>query len=226
MTHPLLFRAPGRIPGAPPPPLRERIAALRYVPRLIRLVWETHRGYAASMLALRLMQSVVPLANLWIAKLIIDEVVRLARFGGSARHLWTLVASELAVVVGGDVLARASNLVEGLLGDLFTNRISIRLMEHAATLDLHQFEDPTFYDHLERARQGTTGRLAMLRQLLGMGQDALTLISLTVALVAQAPWLVVLLVVAVLPSFVGETHYAALAYSMIFRRTPERRKLD
>ena len=63
----------------------------------------------------------------------------------------------MGTVVGGELLARASGLVEGLLGDLFTNRISIRIMEHAATLDLHQFEDPEFYDHLERARQGTTG---------------------------------------------------------------------
>src|SRR5439155_17108945 len=146
--------------------------------------------------------------------------------GGSSSHLWMLVGLELGVVVGGDLLARASNLVEGSLGDLFTNRISIRLMRHAATLDLHQFEDPTFYDHLERARQGTSGRMALLGQILGIGQNILTLASLTVAIAAQAPWLILLLVVTVLPSFVGETHFAGIQYAMMFRRTPERRQLD
>ena len=215
-----------RSPNAPRPPLKTRLAAFRLVPRLVRLVWQTHRPYTAAMIALRIVRSVVPVASLWVAKLIIDEVVKLARYGGSPRHLWLLVALEMAIVVGGELLARFSGLVESLLGDLFTNRISVRIMEHAATLDLHQFEDPAFYDHLERARQGTTGRIALLTQLLGMAQSLLTLASLSVAIAAAAPWLLVLLVIAVLPSFVGETHFAALSYSLLFRRTPERRRLD
>ncbi|MDB4875712.1 MAG: transporter related [Gemmatimonadetes bacterium] len=215
-----------RGPNVPRPPLRERLAALRLVPRLLRLVWETQPAYTATMIVLRLVRSLVPVANLWVAKLIIDEVIRLARAGGSPHHLWVLVAIEMATVVGGELLARVSGLIEGLLSDLFTNRISIRIMEHAATLDLHMFEDPKFYDHLERARQGTTGRVALLSQLLGIGQSALTLASLSIGLAAQAPWLLLLLAVAVLPSFVGETHFAALSYSLLFRRTPQRRQLD
>lgn len=215
-----------RDPNAPPPRLKERIAAMRLVPRLIRLVWSTHRGYTLSMIVLRFVRSVVPVATLWVAKLIIDEVVLLAQHGGSSRALWMLVALEMAIVVGGELLARASSLIEGLLSDLFTNRISIQIMEHAATLDLHQFEDPKFYDHLERARQGTSGRVALLAQLLGIGQSILTLISLSVALAAQVPWLLLLLALAVLPSFLGETHFAALSYSLMFRRTPARRQLD
>jgi len=215
-----------RDPNAPPPKLRERLAAMRLVPRLLRLVWETHRPYTLAMIVLRLVRSVVPVGSLWIAKLIIDEVILLARTHGPAHDLWVLVAIEMGIVVGGELLARVSSLIEGLLSDLFTNRISIRIMEHAATLDLHQFEDPQFYDHLERARQGTTGRVALLAQLLGIAQSLLTLISLTVALVAQVPWLLVLLALAVMPSFVGETHFAALTYSLMFRRTPARRQLD
>jgi len=225
MTHPMIVRGP-RDPKAPRPPLKERIAALRLVPRLIGLVWETHRLFTALMIVLRLVRSAVPVTNLWVAKLIIDEVVMLARSGGSTRHLWVLVALEMAIVVGNELLARVSGLTEGLLGDLFTNRVSIRIMEHAATLDLHQFEDPNFYDHLERARQGTTGRVALLSQLLGMAQAFLTLASLSVALAAQAPWLLLLLAAAVLPSFLGETHFAALSYSLLFRWTPQRRQLD
>jgi len=217
-----------RDPDAPRPPLKERIAALRLVPRLIGLVWETHRVYTALMIVLRLIRSAVPVTNLWVAKLIIDEVIMLARTGGagSARHLWFLVALEMGIVVVNELLARLSGLTEGLLGDLFTNRVSIRIMEHAATLDLHQFEDPNFYDHLERARQGTTGRVALLSQILGMAQGFLTLASLSVALAAQAPWLLVLLAAAVLPSFLGETHFAQLSYSLLFRWTPQRRQLD
>jgi len=142
MTHPMMPRA-RRDPNAPRPPLRERIAALRLVPRLIRLVWETQPTYTVLMIVLRLTRSVVPVTNLWVAKLIIDEVVLLARTHGPTEHLWFLVAIEMGVVVVGELLARTSGMIEGLLGDMFTNRISIRIMEHAATLDLHQFEDPS-----------------------------------------------------------------------------------
>jgi len=226
MSQPIIFYGYSRPTNTPKPPLRERMAALQYIPRLLRLVWETHRRFTLAMLGLRLVQSMVPVANLWIAKLVIDEVVRLAQHrGGDASHLWALVATELGIVVGGDLLGRVSGLIEGLLGELFTNRISVRLMEHAATLDLQQFEDPTFYDHLERARQ-STGGAGLVSQLLRMGQDTLTLISFTLALASQEPWLVLLLVVTVLPGFLGETHFSGVNYALRFRRTSERRQLD
>jgi ATP-binding cassette subfamily B protein len=99
-------------------------------------------------------------------------------------------------------------------------------MDHAATLDLAQFEDPEFYDHLERARRQTVGRIALLTLILSMSQDALTLLTLAGALIAYNPWLLLLLAIAVIPSFLGETHFAALGYSLLFRWTPERRQLD
>jgi ATP-binding cassette subfamily B protein len=200
--------------------------ALRYVPQLVRLVWDTHRGFTVAMTALRLVRAFVPIATLWIGKLIIDGVVAAQRDGGTWRAISGLVAVELAIVIVGELLARASSLVESLLGDLFSNRISVRLMEHAATLDLAQFEDPEFYDHLERARRQTVGRIGLIAQLLGLAQDALTLITLSAALLAFSPWLMVLLVVAIVPSFLGETRFAAMEYSLLFRWTPERRQLD
>jgi ATP-binding cassette, subfamily B, bacterial len=195
------------------------------LPKLLGLVWETHRPFTAAMVALRIVRGVVPVASLWVGKLIIDGVIHAASTGQAGR-LWQYVAAECALVLGGEVLARASALVESLLGDLFSNYTSVRLMAHAATLDLAQFEDPAFYDHLERARQQTTGRIALIAQLLGMAQNTLTLVTLAAALVAYNAWLLLLLVVAILPSFLGETHFAALSYSLLFRRTPERRELD
>jgi len=208
------------------PTWRERFAALGNVPPLIKLVWKTHRGFTAAMIALRLAQSAVPVATLWVGKLIIDTVVASLNVSPDYTRLWRLVALEIGIVIAGEWLARASALVESLLGDLFSHQISVRLMEHAATLDLYHFEDPTFYDKLERARRQTTGRVGLLAQLFSMAQDALTLISLGAALAVYSPWLLLLLVLATLPSFLGETHFAGLEYSLMYRRTPERRQLD
>ena len=216
---------PSEKPGEKPS-FRERLDALRYVPQLLRLVWGTHRGLTVAMVILRLIRAFVPISSLWIGKLIIDGVVAAQQSGASWRSIGSLIAIEVAIVVVGELLARASSLVESQLGDLFSNRTSVRLMEHAATLDLAQFEDPQFYDHLERARRQTVGRIGLMAQLLGLAQDALTLVTLGAGLLTFSPWLVVLLVVAIVPSFLGETRFAAMEYSLLYRWTPERRQLD
>ena len=212
---------------------RERLTALRYVPPFIKLVWQTHRGYTVLMVILRVLRAFVPVATLRVGKLIIDAVL-IARetpdVAGQPVYtyydLWKLVALEIAIVVAGQLLARASALIESLAGDLFANQISVRLMRHASSLDLYQFENPEFYDRLERARRQTTGRIGLLPQIFQVGQDTFTLFSLAAALLFFSPWLVLLLVLSVLPSFLGATHYAALEYSLLFRQTPERRLLD
>jgi len=217
--------------GGPPPTWAERLAALRYVPPLLKLVYQTQRGYTVAILALRAVRSFVPLAVLWVGKLIIDGVIAGVRARSTGAvvdwwHLGGLVGLELGIAVVGEALARLSSLLESLLGDLFGNRISVRLMQHAATLDLAQFEDAEVYDHLERARRQTVGRIGLFTLLLATAQSLVTLISLASVLLLQQPWLLLLLAVAVLPSFLGEAHYAALGYSLLFHWTPERRLLD
>ena len=218
-------------PSDKPPTWSQRLEALRHVPPLLRLVFQTHRGYTAAILALRAARSIIPVAVLWIGKLIIDGVIGAiaARSAGRPVDWWALgglVALELGIAVGGEGLARLSALLESLLGDLFANKISVRLMRHAATLDLAQFEDADTYDHLERARRQTTGRIGLFAVLLSTAQDLVTLVSLAAVLLVQLPWLLLLLAVAVVPSFLGEAHFAALGYSLLYRWTPERRLLD
>ena len=224
-------RLGARDPNAPPPSWGERLAALKHIPPLLRLVFQTHRGYTTAILFLRAIRSLIPVAVLWIGKLIIDGViagVAVARAGQTPDwwHLAVLVGLELGIAVVGEGLARLSSLLESLLGDLFGNRLSVRLMEHAATLDLAQFEDAEIYDHLERARRQTIGRIGLFTLLLGTAQDLITLISLASVLLVQLPWLLLLLTVAVLPAFLGEAHFASLGYSLLFQWTPERRLLD
>ena len=231
MTAHRFFPPARNNPGDQPPTWSQRLEALRYVPPLLRLVFQTHRGYTAGILVLRLVRSFIPVAVLWIGKLIIDGVVAAiaATRAGHPLSWWYLgglVAIELGIAVVGEALARLSSLLESLLGDLFANKISVRLMQHAATLDLAQFEDADTYDHLERARRQTVGRIGLFALLLSTAQDLVTLASLAGVLLVQLPWLLLLLAVAVVPSFLGEAHYAALGYSLLFRWTPERRLLD
>jgi ATP-binding cassette subfamily B protein len=221
------FSRPPQNNGIPPLTFKERISALRNLPRFFRLVWQTSRRLTVLNAVLRLAKSAMPVAILYIGKLIIDQVVMLNRNGGgSHNYLWELVSIEFALAVVSDALSRFINLVDGLLGDLFSNHTSVKIMEHAATLDLDQFEDSDFYDKLERARQQTVGRTILLSQVLSQVQDLITMGFLAAGLVAFNPLLIVLLIVAVVPAFLGESYFNDQNYSLSRRRTPERRELD
>ncbi len=215
--------------GKPPLSFKERVGALRYLPPLFRLLWAISPPMVVANGLLRLVRAAVPLLTLLLGKWILNEVVRLTGLPAAARdltHLWTLVGGEIGLVLLSDGLTRAVALLDSLLGDRFSIQTSVQLMEHAAKLDLEQFEDATFYDKLDRARRNTTGRTALMSQVLGQIQDLVTVGFLAVGLIAFSPWLILLLVVALVPAFLGEAHFNGLSYSLTFGWTPERRELD
>ena len=211
----------------PKPTLKEKFAALSNLPMFFKLVWETNRWYTLMNILLRLIRSTIPVSILYIGKLIIDEVILLSKnHGGDPGYLWKLVAAEFALAIISDGLARATALVDSLLGDRFSIHTSVKIMEHASILDLDQFEDSEFYDKLERARQQTTGRTILLSQIFAQVQDTITMAFLLVGLMAFNAWLILLLLVAIIPAFLGESYFNDKSYALTRGQTPERRELD
>jgi ATP-binding cassette subfamily B protein len=218
--------------------LRERFGGLRNVPPFLRLVWQTSPSMMLAQSVLRLIRALLPVATLYVGKLIIDEVVSLVGSthptddlrawlanGWLDRMLW-LLAIEFALAVMSDILGRTVSLLDSLLSERFSNATSLRLMEHAATLDLEDFEDSELQDSLERARRQAAGRMSLLGQLFGQAQDVVTIVSFAAGLFVYAPWLIALMAIALVPAFIGEAHFNAQTYSLNFARTPERRELD
>lgn len=206
---------------------RDRFSALKNLPQFFRIVWQASPPLFIANAALRLIRAAIPALVLYVGKLIIDEVVRLSGPGADdTTRLWELVGSEFGLAILSTALARLSGLVDGLLGDLVTNRTSIRLMEHAATLDLEQFEDAAFYDKLERARRQTTARSFLLSQVFGQVQELISVGFLAVGLAVYNPWLLLLLLLAVIPAFIGDNYFNQKSYSLSRNWTPERRELD
>ena len=180
-----------------------------------------------AVIALRFMAALLPVAMLWISKLIVDQVVAtISRRSVVMSKSGGCLALKSRWPCSSDALSRATALCDSLLGDRFTNYVNLRMMAHATQLDLVSFEDPVFYDKMERARRQTTSRLGMLASLASMAQQTITLLSLSAGIVAFSPWLLLLLIAAVVPPFLGETKFAMLAYSLLYQWTPERRELD
>ena len=208
--------------------LKKRLYALSYLPVFLRLVWKTSPLLTVAASLLRLIRSALPLAMLYVGKLIIDEVVQINNetTDYTSDHVWMLVAIEFGLAIFTDALNRAIILIDSLLGDLFSNHTSVQIMEHAATLDLDQFEDSVFYDKMERARQQTISRTILLSQVMSQIQDIITMLFLAAGLVAFNPWLILLLFIAIIPSFLGESYFNDRSYALTRGQTPERRELD
>src|SRR5579864_2211223 len=132
---------------------RERLTAMRNIPPVLRIVWESGPAVVAGGLIFRLFASLLPMALLWVTKLIIDGIVRaLNTHQPVQRGFWWLVAAEFGLAVLSTILTRIIDYLDALLADKYTRYVSIRVMKHAAELDLLAYEDPVFYDRLDRAR--------------------------------------------------------------------------
>jgi ATP-binding cassette subfamily B protein len=206
---------------------RERFSALRNVPAVLRFVWESGRTVVVLGLITRVIASLLPPALFWVSKLIIDTIFRLiTTHQPAAARLWWLVAAEFAIAVAAGALGRVIDYLDALLAGRYTHHVSVRVMEHAAGLDLMAYEDPAFYDRLERARVQATDRLYMIQAIGRLIQQVITTITLSISIMVFSPWLLLLLIVGVIPAFVGETHFAFVGYAKNFRQTPIRRQLD
>ncbi len=206
---------------------RDRLAALHNIPPVLRLIWAAAPKVVAGGVALRVASALIPVAALGVSKWIIDIVVAMVRHPGPIPgQIWWLLGAEFALAGANNIFGRAIDYTDARLADEFTREVSLRVMKHAAQLDLASFEDPTFHDVLERARLQATDRIGMLNSMGRLVLQVITLVSLSIGVVVYSPWLFLLLVVCVVPAFAGESHFAFLGYSLAHSLTPIRRELD
>lgn len=205
---------------------KERLQALKNIPPLLGLMWKSAPGTVVMGAVSRLAAGIVPIATLDISRLIIKYLVGLSHKHPLPHDFWWLVALEFAFAAGGALCGRLIDYSDTVLADRYTRYISVRVMEHASHLDLVHYEDPGFYDKLERARVQATDRLATIRMMGQLLQQVVTTASFIVGIAFYAPWLLLILVLSIVPAFLGESHFAFLNYALKFRQTSDRRQLD
>jgi ATP-binding cassette, subfamily B, bacterial len=192
----------------------------------MRIVWRSGPPVICGVMSCRLAAALIPVAMLAVSKKILDGVQ--AHYGGHPLppHFWWLVGAEFGFAAIGGIASRAIGYFDSLLADRFTRHVSLMVMDHASRLDLASYEDPAFHDKLERARVQATDRIGMIQSIGSVAQQILAAVSLSLGILWFSPWLLVVLVAAVLPAFVGESHFAFQGYALNMRQTPIRRRLD
>ncbi len=206
---------------------RTRIAAMRNIPPVLHMVWECGPKTVIWSIALRIALALMPLAILAVSKWLINAiVVSLAHHAAVPHYFWWVVVLEFALASITAILSRGMGFCDSLLGDLYLQHISIRVIEHASQLDITAFENPDYYDRLERAKAQATDRIAMVQMMGTLIQQVLTTISLSLYIAIYSPWLLLLLIAGTIPALLGESHFAFLGYAKNFMQTPLRRKMD
>ncbi|HEY2462342.1 MAG TPA: ABC transporter ATP-binding protein [Candidatus Acidoferrum sp.] len=211
----------------PVPKWRERLAALRNTPPVLRMVWKSAPKVIVWSLSCRIIAALLPLAVLAVTRAIIDDIYGFTTHQRALPPIfWWLVVLEFVLAGAGTILVRAINFCDTVLADRYARFISTKIMAHASLLDLTSFEDPLFYDKMERARVQGTDRIIMIQSTGLLIQQIVTTVSLAASIFIFSPWILLALVVCVVPAFLGETHFAFLGYSLNFGQTPARREMD
>jgi len=204
-----------------------RIKALRNLPSLFRMVWAAAPLVVLSSIVCRLMAALVPLGILVVTRQIIDSIYRLtSNHTPLPGSFWLMVFLEFALASLAMVASRLIDFCDSRLADKFTCYINVRIMEHAASLDLVSYEDPRFYDKLERARVQGTDRIGMIQATGRLIQEFITTVSLAASIFLFSPWILFTLILCTLPTFMNETHFAFLGYTLNSQQTASRREME
>ena len=238
-------------PNEGPTDLRGRLRAGRdsvralagTLPRVLGLVWTASRVLTIGLAVATVLAGIVPAITAYIAKLLIDAVVRAisanvagvpaapVTFGpltlDTTGVVVILAGAQFVIYAVSSFLSTLRNVCQQLLQERVTNTIQLQIMDHAAKLDLAFFEDSTSYDLLRRAQQGASSRpLFMVSGVFGLIQTAIAFISMIALLIALSPILALVALVAPIPAFIADTRYGWRGYSFARWASPLRRRMD
>lgn len=184
------------------------------------LVWETSPRLTILMAVLTVVAGLIPAAIAIIGRELIDAVVSGLR-DDVLRYL--LIEAGLVALLA--AVGKGLSTAQSLLRAQLSNVVNVKILEHALKLDLAQFEDAEIYDQMTRARREASLRpLSLVNRAFSMIQNAISLASYVVILVAFSPWTVLAVILAGVPAFYAETLFATAAFKIFQWRTPETRQ--
>ena len=183
---------------------RSQMAQLRYVPRALRLVWAAAPGWTVATLALVVVQGVLPVFTVYLTREVVNALVKMIGGGTTIASLGPAaltIALFGLVLLAGDLLGSAAGYVRIALSERVQDAMNGLIQRQAASLDLHFYESPAYYDQLQRASVDAVDRpLGLLDSLSGLLQSAITLAAMAGVLFTFAWWLPLALLIGTLPA--------------------------
>ncbi|MEE2960385.1 MAG: ABC transporter ATP-binding protein, partial [Myxococcota bacterium] len=207
--------------------LREFFDVFRYTKASIRLVWQTSHRLLIALALLTVIGGLLPAGLAYVSKLIIDSVLKATETGLESDQ-WQVaqyIGIELIIVMLIAGVQRGLSVSQSLLRAMLGFQVNVIVLEKALSLELAQFEDPAFYDKMTQARRGASTRpLGLINKTFGLIQNAIALFTYGALLYQFSIWTVLILLLAALPAFFGETKFSGDAFRLFRWRVPETRE--
>lgn len=196
--------------------------------RALQFVWEASRKLTVANIILVFLLGLLPLAALYLIKLIVDAVVdglNSSDFEPAFESVvWLIIAAGVVAIIGG-LFSILSNLVRQLHAQNVTDFMYSILHAKSLEVDLEYYENSKYFDALYRAqREVGTKPSAILGNLLRIGQNGITLLALAGVLWWLHWSIVLILFVTTLPEIILRFKLANRLYAWQRALTPKQRK--
>jgi ATP-binding cassette subfamily B protein len=211
--------------------------AARHALGAIPWVWRTNRAAVAGMMVITVITGLLPAAEAYVGKLIVDAVVAAVGHSGIGGAGWEAFRSavqpvalylglEFGLILAGAICSQARGALHFVVDQNLRHELNLRIMQKSLQLDLSFFEDSEFYDKLQQAgRQSDWRMMAVVDGGFSIAQTLISLGSLLALLVTFSPWIALLIFASVVPSLLLQSRLSRERFAMESARISDLRRL-
>ncbi len=205
------------------------LTQLAYIPRALKLVWTTARGWTIGWLVLLVIQGLLPAISVTFSKLLVDSLVIMIDADGTRETI--LPTLGYAILLGGimvltQFMGQATEWVRTIQGELIREQVSEMIHRQSVALDLAFYDSPEYYNHLYRARSQASFRpVSLLENFGNLLQNSITLVTLALLLIPYGLWVPVVLLIGTLPVFYVMLRHNQYRHDWYVRTTPDQRRV-
>ena len=207
--------------------LKEKLKSTQRLLPALRLVWQSSPRWTIARVAILIIQGILPVISIYLGKLIIDTVAAsLTTADKTAAFNNVIFFVILAAVV--TLLTNLANSLAQLVTSAHSQRVTDYMQgiiqAKSIEADLEYYENPVYYDVLQRAQQEAPYRPPqILNRLAQVGQNGISLIGM-IALLLSLHWGIPgVIFVASLPAMLVRVKYSRIMYRWQRKVTPMER---
>lgn len=205
--------------------IRPFIQTLRYA---LSFVWQSSPSLAVGSIVVRVIQGLLPLAVLYLTKLLIDAVtegLKVPSQDASLTPITTILAGLAVAAVISAMLTVVSSLISRIHAQVVTDHMHALLQAKSVEVDLEYYENARYQDTLHRAQQEAPYRpTSILNSLLQFGQDGISLLAMA-GILWWLHWAVIpVLALTAIPYFFVRLQQSNRLFAWERERTPLERK--
>lgn len=211
--------------------LQVSLGYLATIKPLIILVWHASPLFFICLFALTSLRGLIPLAKIVLTSVLLDTLVQALKASRTAPALWDKMFMLLILFGGVLLLGQLIVNLEQTIQDLYQTRVShyvqLLIAEKTTSLDLAFFENPVFYERLTNASNEASYRpIAIISQLVTVASTLTTLVAVTAVLLLWQAWMVPILFIPSLLTFLVSVRLGSAHVDLVVGRTAIQRKAD